>query len=118
PASTPTPGTGPGRPPPPARRRPFTWPSWNARSPRPTAHEGWPTTPRTRAAPPAAPRARAPRARAAPPRLAEARQGALEAARGQHERVAALEEEAAYLHPLGAPGAGVRAHPVSPRGRA
>ncbi|HEV3463486.1 MAG TPA: hypothetical protein VG846_05840, partial [Actinomycetota bacterium] len=50
-------------------------------------------------------------------RLAQARQDALEAARAQHERVAGLEEEAAYLHRLVDLVAGFRLHLVSRLGR-
>src|SRR5215217_3143316 len=50
-------------------------------------------------------------------RLATARQDALEAARAQHERVAGLEEQAAYLHRLSDLVAGFRLHLVSRLGR-
>ena len=50
-------------------------------------------------------------------RLATARQDALEAARAQHERVAGLEEQAAYLHRLADLVAGFRLHLVSRLGR-
>ena len=50
-------------------------------------------------------------------RLAQARQDALAAARAQHERVAGLEEEAAYLHRLVDLVAGFRLHLVSRLGR-
>jgi DNA repair protein SbcC/Rad50 len=50
-------------------------------------------------------------------RLAEARRAELAAARGQHERVAALEEEAAYLQRLADLVAGFRIHLVSRLGR-
>ncbi|HEV8424920.1 MAG TPA: SMC family ATPase [Actinomycetes bacterium] len=50
-------------------------------------------------------------------RLAQARQAALDAARGQHERVAGLEEQAAYLHRLADLVAGFRLHLVSRLGR-
>jgi DNA repair protein SbcC/Rad50 len=50
-------------------------------------------------------------------RLATARQDALEAARTQHERVAGLEEQAAYLHRLADLVAGFRLHLVSRLGR-
>jgi DNA repair protein SbcC/Rad50 len=50
-------------------------------------------------------------------RLARARQAALEAARGQHERVAGLEEQAAYTQRLADLIAGFRLHLVSRLGR-
>jgi exonuclease SbcC len=50
-------------------------------------------------------------------RLATARHDALEAARAQHERVAGLEEQAAYLHRLADLVAGFRLHLVSRLGR-
>jgi DNA repair exonuclease SbcCD ATPase subunit len=50
-------------------------------------------------------------------RLAQAREDALAAARAQHERVAGLEEEAAYLHRLVDLVAGFRLHLVSRLGR-
>ncbi|HEY4726928.1 MAG TPA: hypothetical protein VIJ32_01810, partial [Actinomycetes bacterium] len=50
-------------------------------------------------------------------RLAEARQAALDAGRAQHERVAGLEEEAAYLQKLVDLVAGFRLHLVSRLGR-
>ena len=50
-------------------------------------------------------------------RLAQARQDALEAAQAQHERVAGLEEQAAYLHRLSDLVAGFRLHLVSRLGR-
>src|SRR5215218_5719052 len=50
-------------------------------------------------------------------RMAEARQAALAAARDQHERVAGLEEQAAYLHRLVDLVAGFRLHLVSRLGR-
>jgi DNA repair protein SbcC/Rad50 len=50
-------------------------------------------------------------------RLAEARRAALEAGRAQHERVAGLEEEAAYLQKLADLVAGFRLHLVSRLGR-
>gem|GEM_PF-673724 len=50
-------------------------------------------------------------------RLAEARQAALDAGRAQHERVAGLEEEAAYLQRLVDLVAGFRLHLVSRLGR-
>jgi DNA repair protein SbcC/Rad50 len=50
-------------------------------------------------------------------RLARARQDALEAARAQHERVAGLEEQAAYLARLADLVAGFRLHLVSRLGR-
>jgi DNA repair protein SbcC/Rad50 len=50
-------------------------------------------------------------------RLATARQDTLEAARDQHERVAGLEEQAAYLHRLADLVAGFRLHLVSRLGR-
>jgi len=50
-------------------------------------------------------------------RLAQARQAALDAARDQHERVAGLEQQAAYLHRLADLVAGFRLHLVSRLGR-
>ena len=50
-------------------------------------------------------------------RMARAQQTALETARGQHERVAGLEEEAAYLQRLADLIAGFRLHLVSRLGR-
>jgi DNA repair exonuclease SbcCD ATPase subunit len=49
--------------------------------------------------------------------LAKARQEALDDGRGQHERVAGLEEQAAYLHRLADLVAGFRLHLVSRLGR-
>ena len=62
-------------------------------------------------------RSAAAQAHAGAGRLAETRQAALEAARGQHERVAGLEEQAAYLHRLADLVAGFRLHLVSRLGR-
>jgi exonuclease SbcC len=56
-------------------------------------------------------------ARAGAARLAEAHQAALEAGRAQHERVAGLEEQAAYLQRLADLVAGFRLHLVSRLGR-
>jgi DNA repair exonuclease SbcCD ATPase subunit len=62
-------------------------------------------------------RSAAAQARAGAARLAETHRAALEAGRAQHERVAGLEEEAAYLHKLVDLVAGFRMHLVSRLGR-
>jgi DNA repair protein SbcC/Rad50 len=62
-------------------------------------------------------RSAAAQARAGAARLAETHRAALDAGRAQHERVAGLEEEAAYLHKLVDLVAGFRMHLVSRLGR-
>jgi hypothetical protein len=103
----PTPAPPPSTPRRPPSARPT--PSW----PRPGAAEGG-HRPRHRR-----PRRRsaAAQALAGAARLAEARQAALDAGRAQHERVAGLEEEAAYLQKLVDLVAGFRLHLVSRLGR-
>src|SRR4029450_8873797 len=98
-------GPGPGRP----GRRPRRRPRRRGGRPRPR-----------RAGPgrgPGGTRGAAAQARAGAARLAEARQAALDAGRAQHERVAGLEEEGAYLQKLGDLVAGFRLHLVSRLGR-